>query len=74
MRARKTIKVSTIKNSLNGMLEQDIGVQSKATICCILENILMDTGNYHGFRFDMPTDEAKEVTYNDETYYDRTYY
>lgn len=72
---RKTIAVEKLKDDINlqiRFLENDI--ESKKTLCTVIEKILMDTGNYRGFRWLMSSERAKEVQPGDSDYYDRLYF
>lgn len=50
---RKTIPVERVKELANGMLlnSQDEMTKEREGIYTLLEQVLMDTGNYHGFRY-----------------------
>ena len=68
---RKTIAVVDVKNRINGMLArplEHVERDSKVTLCCLIEDILMNTGNYRGFQFANPSTEV-----GDDDYYNRTY-
>lgn len=51
--ARKTVDVQQVKDKANLMLEDSITsyVAERYGIGALLESILMDTGNYKGFRW-----------------------
>lgn len=77
MKARKTVPVEDVKTLANKMLANsaDEVTQGREAIAVMLEHILMDTGNYHGFRYlpgvmDFSTDPPSVV--GDETR--RAYY
>jgi len=51
---RKTIPVERVKELVNGMLERsadDVSPDSRLMVASLLETILMETGNYHGFGY-----------------------
>lgn len=52
MRPRKTIEIEAVKLSINGMLARsaDDHAQGRVALAVFLEHLLMDTGNYKGFR------------------------
>ena len=62
MRTRKTITVEDFKAKANAMLldsEADL-VEGRKAVAILLESVLMDTGNYHGFVQDQPvTDDSR---------------
>ena len=69
MKPRKTVEVAKVKAKINAMLAHPpLERDSKVTLCCLLEDILMETGNYHGFGFANPSTEV-----GDNDYYDRHY-
>lgn len=73
--ARKTIIVDDLRLQINAMLMGPIKPACKAILCSLLENVLQDTGNYHGFGWPkLTTAEAKAVTSSDPEYYTRRYY
>lgn len=51
--ARKTIPVESVKAIANGMLANSRPelVESREAIAVMLERILFDTGNYHGYKY-----------------------
>ena len=51
MKAKKTIKVETLKTITNHQLSSDISQQEKGCLCTLLERVLHDTGNYQGFNY-----------------------
>ena len=62
MSTRKTIEVETIKTMVNDMLEKSIPelVEGRESLAILLSNILMETGNYHGYIQDNPvTDDSR---------------
>jgi len=71
---RKTIRVANIRNRMNKILDSQISRDAKMSMCCIIEDILMQTGNYRGFKWNMSTEEAREVAPGDDTYYNRYYF
>ena len=71
MRPRRTIAVNDIRNRVNATLAlplDRVSRDAKVTLCCMIEDVLMSTGNYKGFQFDNPQSE----TYDDD-HYDRYY-
>jgi hypothetical protein len=47
---RKTIAVERIKEIINEQLKNDkLSQDAKEGLCGVLEIVLMETGNYHGF-------------------------
>lgn len=48
---RKTIHVVDMLRRGNAMMERDIPVEAKRAIRSLVESILHDTGNYHGFNY-----------------------
>lgn len=52
MAKRKTIEVSALKDQINFMLANSrCSVDGRKSMMVILENVLMDTKNYNGFRY-----------------------
>lgn len=52
MAKRKTIEVSALKDQINFMLANSrCSVEGRKSMMVILENVLMDTKNYNGFRY-----------------------
>ena len=52
MAKRKTVEVSSIKDQINFMLANSrCPVEGRKSMMVILENVLMDTKNYNGFRY-----------------------
>ena len=51
MTQRKTIKVEALKDKVNAMLEKsdDARVEGREALAILLETVLMDTDNYHGY-------------------------
>lgn len=51
--SRKTINVEYLKNWANVMLEGDDQENRKVRlgVCLMLEEVLMETGNYNGFKY-----------------------
>ena len=66
MSTRKTIEVETIKTMVNDMLEKSIPelVEGRESVAILLSNILMETGNYHGYNLLAPWNKAL-VDYDD---------
>lgn len=50
---RKTIPVDVLKDHVNGMLAKSVPEvkDGRIAMALVLEWALMETGNYHGFRF-----------------------
>jgi len=54
MKQRKTIEVSAVLSMANNMLANSthaVSAESRMAVASMLERILMDTGNYHGFNY-----------------------
>jgi len=51
--SRKTFKVEDLKDKVNGMLLHlpDDDKNGREQLQSLIENVLMDTGNYGGFRY-----------------------
>ena len=51
--ARKTIEVAKVKDLINGMLANstDDHVEGRRALALALESVLLETDNYHGFRY-----------------------
>jgi hypothetical protein len=50
--ARKTIQVEAFRTRINGMLaESTCSPAERGAMATILESVLMDTGNYRGYRY-----------------------
>ena len=67
--ARKTIEVATIRDLVNTYNERsaDHMAQERAALNTLLEIVLHDTGNYHGFEY---LDEDSEAyPYSRRRYY-----
>ena len=66
--ARKTISVDFMKDMMNNILSlPGVDVDSKRTLCTVLESMLFETGNYRGFSYNSTYDPAnwtKEDEYN----------
>ncbi len=62
MAARKTIKVQELKRLINDMIKGSVNEykEGRIALAVLLETVLMDTGNYHGFRYLNP-DDMKDV-------------
>jgi len=76
-RPRKTIEVQDIRVKINDMLKLDLDrvtTEAKAALTILLEDILMETGNYKGFNFNMPLEQARAVSPGDAAYFDRYYH
>ena len=82
---RKTIEVEKITREVNRLLKLDtISEEKKEAICSLLETILFQTGNYHGWGLNFPpglepgTEKWKkyliENDYHARFYYVRFYY
>ena len=58
---RKTIKVETLKAKVNAMLEKSDNdrVEGRQALAVLLETILMDTGNYHGYTGPQGSDDSR---------------
>jgi hypothetical protein len=61
MKMRKTVSVESIKNRVNDMLlnSADCDRGARESMHVFLENVLMETGNYKGFRYLIEEDMAK---------------
>jgi hypothetical protein len=53
MARRKTVDVDRVREIANKMLADsaDKCIDGRKAVATLLESILMDTGNYHGFRY-----------------------
>jgi len=54
MAKRKTIDVERVKEIVNNLLAnstEDVTPAERLTAAHVLETVLMETGNYHGFRY-----------------------
>jgi len=50
--SKKTFKVAKLLNMVNNMNQSEYGDASmRMGVNTVLENVLMDTGNYHGFLY-----------------------
>ena len=50
--ARKTVDVSFIRNHVNGFLaDSTVDSSARQAMMTILEDVLFETGNYHGFSY-----------------------
>jgi len=75
MARRKLMPVDDLRQRINEMLLTDIRPTCKAALCQLLEDILHDTGNYHGFGWPKLTaTEAKNGSLGDSEYGSRKYY
>ena len=70
-KGRKTIEVEAVKNKLNDMLKN--GTQSKDErygLISAIQTILMDSGNYNGFKYldesEVPKDELPGIRPNQD--------
>ena len=61
MKTRKTITVESIKNRINSILlnSSDSDRSARNTMILFIENVLMETGNYKGFRYLVEEDMEK---------------
>ena len=74
---RKTIEVEKVKSMVNHMLANsaDDVTEGRIALAVLLERVLMETGNYHGYRHlrvDFECRIRRKVVYGDETR--RVYY
>ena len=48
---RKTVQVEALKNKVNGMIRDlpDSDIAGRIALQTLIENVLMDSGNYSGF-------------------------
>jgi hypothetical protein len=61
MRKRKTIEVTYLKDEVNRYLKNAmLSQQEKKALCFLLENVLMETNNYRGFKYNFRFDEWSE--------------
>ena len=53
IKTRKTFEVEVLKNRINGILASDSGRDQhfRVALLTVLEGVLLDTGNYKGFRY-----------------------
>lgn len=73
--ARKTLEVEKMRTWANNMLAGDWNSRDyKADVCTLIESILMESGNYKGFRFLSDAEEAATLKPTDTAYYQRYYY
>ena len=73
--ARKTIAVDDLRMRVNVLLVEDIKPACTAILCHLLEDVLHDTGNYHGFGWPkLTTEEAREVNSSNPEFWTRLYY
>lgn len=50
--ARKTIQVDTLRDKVNEMLRAPDGSrEGRVALTVLIESVLVDTGNYHGFQY-----------------------
>jgi hypothetical protein len=81
---RKTIDRAVFLKHMNKLLSLPLvaepgerlqmGKEEKAVVCTATEAILMDHDSYRGFSWNLPLEEARAVTPDDDTYYNRFYY
>lgn len=71
--SRKTIEVENVRAMGNASLDSIADRNIKAGVSIMLESILMETGNYKGFRW-LPHVDAEKITVDDKDYYDRYYF
>jgi hypothetical protein len=73
----KTVAVETLRGKVNRMLGvpvQNLPTGQKQALCSLLEEVLLETGNYKGFQFiNMSVARAAEVRPDDPDYYNRRY-
>lgn len=50
---RKTVKVEALKDKVNGMIRDlpDSDIAGRIALQTLIENVLMDSGNYSGFSY-----------------------
>jgi hypothetical protein len=74
-RQRKTVNIQDFRKRINELLASGtVLVSQKEILCSVLEEILMDTGNYQGFQWTMEDQERGKVTkYGDEDFFNRQY-
>lgn len=69
MASRKTVTVEALKDRVNGMLlnSRDDMRAERSALAVLLESVLMETGNYHGFRYrdgnNGETDDTRRAYY-----------
>jgi len=52
MAKRKTFEVDKFRNLINGMLAGSVcSAEERKSMLIILEHVLMETGNYNGYRY-----------------------
>ena len=69
-----TIKQSTIDNMkkhINNMLRQPLPQDTKVTLCCMLENILMETDQYKGYNYNYWLQQGCNDFHNNPEDYDK---
>ena len=59
---RKTIKIEDLKAEINRLLSLDImNEDQRKILCCLLERVLMENGNYQGFTYnDLRTEKCDQ--------------
>jgi hypothetical protein len=70
--ARKTVEVEKIKNRVNRLIENTLddpaADDTRMTLAILIEGILLDTGNYKGFRYlDIEFEDGEVKTYGNLT-------
>lgn len=62
--ANKTVKVADILEYVNTVLERDIiNDEVKGGLCSVIERVLMDTGNYKGFGYNVSGEHNNSRAY-----------
>ena len=61
--ARKTIAVEDVKSAANGMLARSYETvkEGRIGVYVLLERILFDTGNYHGYKYISPDNDSSNI-------------
>lgn len=67
--ARKTVSVEYVRSQANMMLRQSVPEwdRERVAIAGLVENVLMETGNYRGFRYLDVTYIVNDADIPDET-------
>lgn len=62
---RKTVEMATVLDLANNMLSKSAPdlVEARMAVASMVENLLMATGNYRGFRFTDLADESRRQYY-----------
>jgi hypothetical protein len=65
MTARKTVAVESLRERVNGMLADSVPeyTQARTALSVLLEGVLMDSGNYKGYRYTDLSDETRRHYY-----------